>query len=343
VLSRAHTLEAGRLDESGKRYERQISDIESGAILTSRDYSQNWQNFAEGELARDHIGLGGSGYHTWLRDVDLNDRQRGVRTELEKRFRSSIVNEPLRDLAPVRPLASSGIAQPAADVAGWGQGQIGAVNRGGPSTNITSDSRDPSLSSLVGDRIAGANERLDGHELDSNLTNQGLHRQAGALFSSVDEAQNKSLGQTFTGLERIAPGGPDTYWAGGDPGNRFDLTGLAQSTGVHIKPGTNVKSLDAHLAPAIRAVAQETGALGLTAPTLTSAQDRHHTDGSLHPEGKALDFRGHNITITQGQALAGRVRQDLGRDYDVQFETFAEDPANNHLHVEYDPKPRRGK
>jgi conjugal transfer mating pair stabilization protein TraG len=338
--ARAHTLEAGRLDETGKRYERQISDIDSGSFQTSRDYSQNWQSFAAGELARNEA-LRDSGYQTWMRDADLDPRQRQTRDVLEERFRRSIVDEMRRDMAPIGPLSSAGIAQPAGDVAGWGHGQIGAVDRSGPSTNIISDSRDAGLSTLVGARISAANERMDAHQFDTNFTNGSIHRQGDALFASVGEAQHKTLAGTFTGLENISREGVDGAWAGNAP--RFDATDLARSNGVHIKPGTNIRTLDPHLAPVITDVAAETRGLGLGAPTITSGQDRHHKRHSLHPQGKALDFRGHDITIPQGQLLAGRVRQDLGPDYDVQFETFPKDPDNNHLHVEHDPKSRRPK
>lgn len=151
------------------------------------------------------------------------------------------------------------------------------------------------------------------------LATPGLHPGLGARFQLGENSPSKPVGSA----------------------SNFDATNLIHDNGVAIKPGTNVRSLDVHMAPAITVVASETRNLGLTAPTLTSAQDRHHTDGSLHPDGKALDFRGRNITIAEGRALAGRVSQRLGPNYDVQFETFPNNPANNHLHTEYDPKPPR--
>jgi conjugal transfer mating pair stabilization protein TraG len=329
--ARAHTLEAGRLEERGKRYESQVSDIQSGSFQTSRDYSQNWQNFAASELARNEA-LRDSGYQTWLRDVDLNDRQRQARDVLEERFRSSFVDDMRRDLGPVGPLPSSGIAQPAGDVADWGRSQIGAVDHAGPSVHFTSDSRDAGLSNLVGDRITGANERMDAHRFDTNFSSGDIHRRGDALFESAGSAQHQPLAQTMPFLGSLY-----------ESGRTFDATNFAHDNGVRIKPGTNVKSLDVHMAPAIAVLAEETRALGLTAPTLTSAQDRHHKRHSLHPDGKALDARGNNLSLAEGRMLASRVSQRLGPDYDVQFETFPKNPDNNHLHTEYDPKPRRRK
>ena len=68
----------------------------------------------------------------------------------------------------------------------------------------------------------------------------------------------------------------------------------------------------------------------------------HTAPHTLHPDGKALDFRGRNITAAQGQQLEVRVQRALGPDYDVDFETFR-NSNRNHLHVEYDPKPKRSK
>ena len=96
--------------------------------------------------------------------------------------------------------------------------------------------------------------------------------------------------------------------------------------------------------PAISGVAAASRNLGLPAPVITSAQDGVHTaPNTLHPDGKALDFRGRNISVPQGQQLEVRVQRALGPDYDVDFETFRNNPGNNHLHVEYDPKPKRSK
>ena len=131
---------------------------------------------------------------------------------------------------------------------------------------------------------------------------------------------------------------PETEALLGNAGGTIDASPLAQRYGVSIKPGTNIRNLDPAIVPAISAVAGASYSLRLTAPTITSGRDRQHHVGSLHPKGDALDFRGNNISVPQGQTLAKNVRAQLGSKYDVLFETSRDDPANNHLHVEYDPK-----
>lgn len=334
--ARAHILEAGRLEEAGRRYEYQISEIESGGFQSTRDYSQNWQEFATSELARSP-SLSASGYQTWMRDADLNDRQRHVRDVLEQRFRRSFVDDMKHELGPIGPLASSGIAHlpsvSAHDVSAWGNGEIGEVERSGPSVKIARDSRDARLSSLVPDRISAAEGRMNYHERDTNFSNGDIRRRGDALSGDVNSAQNLPLGRTMPIVSNLYPN---------DVG-RFDATDYIHAQGIQIKPGTNVQSLDPHMKPAISSVAANTRGLGLSAPTVTSAQDRKHLINSLHPEGKALDFRGNNISIADGKVLADRVGHQLGSDYDVQFETFPNNAANNHLHVEYDPDKGRRK
>ena len=128
--ARGHTLEAGRLEESGKRYERQVSEIDSGGFQSSRDYSQNWESFVSSETAK-NPGLRDSGYTTWMRDVDLDGGrthgpQRDARDVLEDRFQRSYVEDMQRDLGPVGPLAPGSLANPSSDFCCRGPG-LGAV------------------------------------------------------------------------------------------------------------------------------------------------------------------------------------------------------------------------
>ena len=70
-----------------------------------------------------------------------------------------------------------------------------------------------------------------------------------------------------------------------------------------------------------------------TEPVVTCTTDGRHGPGSYHPFGRALDFR-----LPVAHELCGTIiiqlRSALGRDYDVVLE-------NDHIHVEYDPKPKR--
>ena len=335
------TREASRLEETGKRYDRQISDIESGGFQTSRDYSQNWQNFVASEMAR-NPSLRDSGYATWMRNVDLDGGratgpQRDARDVLEGKFRRSFVDEMHSELGPIGPLASSGIGRPPVgspgDVQAWGNRQMGDVNSRAPGVNIVPDSRDLALSSLVGDRISGANERMDRHQRDTNFSNGDIRRRGDALSGDVSAAQDLPLIRTTPFIAPVL----DRMYA-----PNFDASNYVRANGISVKPGANVTDISKKMAMPIASVALEARSLGLPGPVVTSGADGRHMEGSLHPDGKALDFRGRNITVSQGQAWASRVGGVLGRDYDVQFET-SRDPSRNHLHVEYDPKPPRRK
>ncbi len=122
------------------------------------------------------------------------------------------------------------------------------------------------------------------------------------------------------------------------PSGPFDGRVVAAEVGVAIKSDrVDIDSLHPAMDPVIRAVATAADRLGLPQPVITSGNDSRHMDGSLHYQDRALDFRGNNITDAQGVALRDAVRDILGPDYDVLFETFAGNPANDHLHVEYDP------
>ncbi len=113
---------------------------------------------------------------------------------------------------------------------------------------------------------------------------------------------------------------------------------LATEVGVAIKnDSVNLSQLHASMDPAIRAVAAAAQQLGLPQPVITSGNDARHSENSLHYENKALDFRGNNLTIAQGRALRDAVSEAVGPDYDVLFEVFPNNPANNHLHIEFDP------
>ncbi len=118
---------------------------------------------------------------------------------------------------------------------------------------------------------------------------------------------------------------------------RVDGNTIARENGVGIKgPSVRIGNMDGRLAPVISAVAQAARTLGLPNPVITSGNDSGHKRGSLHYVDRALDFRGNNISIADGQRLQAEVNRILGSGYDVIFETFS-NRSNNHLHVEFDP------
>ncbi len=66
---------------------------------------------------------------------------------------------------------------------------------------------------------------------------------------------------------------------------------------------------------------------------ITSGTDGEHSEGSLHYEGLAVDFRTvrHGMGDDEIESLAAVLRKRLGQDYEVVVEA-------THIHVEFDPK-----
>ena len=193
------------------------------------------------------------------------------------------------------------------------------------------------MSGLVGDRIGAANERMDAHQRDTNFSKGDIHRRGDALAGDVGAAQHRSLAGTRPFISDFINDQSTTP-------STVDATNFVRSQGVSVDHGSRITSLDKSMLPAIANVAAASRNLDLPAPVITSAQNGKHTaPNTLHPDGKALDFRGRNITEAQGEQWEVRVQRALGPDYDVDFETFRGNPGNNHLHVEYDPKAKRSK
>ena len=112
---------------------------------------------------------------------------------------------------------------------------------------------------------------------------------------------------------------------------------VARRHGVAVRDsGVRIGKLHPKMGPVIAAVAQAARTLGLPQPVITSGNDSAHSEDSLHFTGRALDFRGRNITDAQGRALEAAVRSIIGGGYDVIFE-IKRDPNSDHLHVEWDP------
>ena len=140
-------------------------------------------------------------------------------------------------------------------------------------------------------------------------------------------AQSRGTGGSGAALASTPP---DTGVIDGDR--------VAADNGVGVKSDVvKIANLHPAMEAIIKAVARATGELGLPRAVITSGNDSKHGKNSLHYANRALDFRGRDITVTQGNALDSAVTAILGPKYDVIFETFL-DSNNNHLHVEYDPR-----
>jgi hypothetical protein len=117
-------------------------------------------------------------------------------------------------------------------------------------------------------------------------------------------------------------------------GGQYDGRGDAAHHGMAVKPSAQISQLDPRMAPVIGTVGEEAQRLGINPRTITSGDDSKHENGSRHYDGQGLDFRGHDISVAQGERLAAAVRERLGGGYFVDFEDSRKDPSNNHLHVQ---------
>ncbi len=70
---------------------------------------------------------------------------------------------------------------------------------------------------------------------------------------------------------------------------------------------------------------------------ITSGNDSIHMQGSKHYSDEALDFRTHQLPTAQKHAWKDEIARRLGKGYDLLLED--ENGSNEHLHVEWDPKP----
>lgn len=134
----------------------------------------------------------------------------------------------------------------------------------------------------------------------------------------------------------VLPGG--AVAAAVAPTGSIDGNQIAEANDVGVKSSdVKIGALHPAMEAVIVAVAKAAHDLGLPKPVITSGNDSKHSRNSLHYANRALDFRGRDLTIAQGDALDRAVTKLLGPKYDVIFETFL-DKNNNHLHVEYDPR-----
>ncbi len=169
--------------------------------------------------------------------------------------------------------------------------------------------------------------------------NKKLQAQRDQLVSITKNRYPKELAKALDMFDGPAAPATAPTPAPATPATDGSIDGnvVAKAAGVAVK-NANVKisRLDPKMEAVIHAVAKCAKEMGTPPPVITSGNDSKHMSGSLHYSNRALDFRGNNVKVTVGQSLAARVAAELGGEYDVAFEVF-ENPANNHLHVEYDP------
>ncbi len=102
-----------------------------------------------------------------------------------------------------------------------------------------------------------------------------------------------------------------------------------------LKPGVDLRQLAPQWAIGYPIIAACFNNRGYSC-VITSANDRVHGVGSLHPSGGALDFRTRHVPMIDKAPLIGTIRMCLGNQWDVLFEGAGTD--NEHAHIEWDPK-----
>jgi len=133
--------------------------------------------------------------------------------------------------------------------------------------------------------------------------------------------------------------------------NGFDLVGFTYfdgdsgSTGVDsatsdipiaVKDGIDTSHLHSEIKAALSTVKSVWAAHGDPDPVITSANDGNHMDGSKHYTDDAVDIRGNNVSDAEMLSLGQDLQHQLGPSYNLVVEYF-DNPANDHIHIEYDP------
>ncbi len=107
-----------------------------------------------------------------------------------------------------------------------------------------------------------------------------------------------------------------------------------------VKDGARIGGLRPEMTRIESDVSDSWQAAGGPRPVITAGSDGKHRPDSRHYRDLAFDLRANDIA----PSTATRIRDDLARrigdDYQVFYETFPDNPARNHIHVEYDPRRR---
>lgn len=122
----------------------------------------------------------------------------------------------------------------------------------------------------------------------------------------------------------------------GNPVNFLDFLGL-----VTFKPNVPQNTLSPNVSREFDLFESVAINKGVPEPVITSTTDVDplRVPGSLHPSGNACDIRGNTLTDKEQDDFAKALADALGDDFDVVSEHFGSNPASDHIHVEYDPRP----
>lgn len=124
------------------------------------------------------------------------------------------------------------------------------------------------------------------------------------------------------------PAGADTSVSVGPERSGADL---------EVKSSANIDNLDPRITATFDDIVSAWAAANGPTPVITSGNDGRHRDGSFHYQELAIDLRANNISDSLAQSIADDLARRLGADFDVIFERFPNNPANDHIHIEFDP------
>ncbi|WP_292960272.1 conjugal transfer protein TraG N-terminal domain-containing protein [Novosphingobium sp. UBA1939] len=316
--------EASRAEDTFQRYQNSFAERRNNNFSISRNDTQDYVRFVQEQMLDpanrnlDHTYRPGQ--------INQTASQQGTENILLKRYENAKIAQMQADLGLIPQAPAPKIAGPsfssAEDIQRIAHAGMAGVAAQGPQVAVRGHSADTALDNEVGNRITSSQATMKEH--GDTMRNQVLGeggRQADIVRQSVGDRLSSSLLDTVPFFTMQTPREQEEA-----------------RRHVQTKPGVNLSGVSEKMWPAFDTVTLAAKGLNLPAPVVTSGRDGRHMVGSLHPSGRALDFRGNNISVTQGRQLATLVGRRLGPDYDVAFETFPHDPSRNHLHAEYDPK-----
>lgn len=181
-----------------------------------------------------------------------------------------------------------------------------------------------------------------GRGLDTYINESGTDfRNARRTVNGTDRA-DLIAGYAVDFNRALAASGSSTQAAPGASaptgGGRAVTVGAeGSSADLHLKRGADIDNLDRRVVDTFDDIVAAWSAAGGPTPVITSGNDSRHSQGSLHFRDLAVDLRANNISDSLAQSIANDLAARLGADFDVIFERFPNNPANDHIHLEYDP------
>lgn len=124
-----------------------------------------------------------------------------------------------------------------------------------------------------------------------------------------------------------------------NPVNWIDPFGL-----IKVKAGADVRDLSPSITKVFPVVDSAVQAYSnMSEGVITSGNDTLRTNiDSYHYLERAIDIRGNIFSDNVMREIAEQIEWELGPDYDVVPEIFPNNPIRDHIHIEYDPKNKKG-